>query len=161
MAERVTQKVKKEKIPRASMPEQQAEIRARNFLEVPTGYTDEMAMTEAQRCLQCKKPGCVAGCPVEIDIPGFIQLIKDGDFTKSIRHIWQKTASRRFAAGSVPRKSSVKASASLPKKGIRSPSATWKGSRLTGKEKMVAGRYPPQPSPPEKELLSLVPALPV
>jgi glutamate synthase (NADPH/NADH) small chain len=92
MAESVTKKVKKEKIPRASMPEQEPEIRARNFLEVPTGYTEEMAMTEAQRCLQCKKPGCVAGCPVEIDIPGFIQLIKDGDFTKSIRHIWQKNS---------------------------------------------------------------------
>jgi glutamate synthase (NADPH/NADH) small chain len=74
------------------MPEQEPEIRARNFLEVPTGYTEEMAMKEAQRCLQCKKPGCVAGCPVEIDIPGFIQLIQDGDFTKSIRHIWQKNS---------------------------------------------------------------------
>jgi hypothetical protein len=126
MAEKVTKKVKKEKIPRVSMPEQEPEIRARNFLEVPTGYTEEMAMTEAQRCLQCKKP-----------------------------------ASRRFAAGSVPRKFSVKACASLPKKGIRSPSVTWKGSQPTGKEKMVPGRYPQQPSPPGKELLSLVPVLPV
>ncbi|NIU56145.1 MAG: dihydropyrimidine dehydrogenase, partial [Phycisphaerae bacterium] len=43
-------------------------------------------------CLQCKKPGCVAGCPVEIDIPGFIQLIKEEKFTESIRHIWQKNS---------------------------------------------------------------------
>jgi glutamate synthase (NADPH/NADH) small chain len=92
MDEKVTKKVKKEKIPRVSMPEQEPKVRARNFLEVPTGYTEEMAIIEAQRCLQCKKPGCVAGCPVEIDIPGFIQLIKDGDFTKSIRHIWQKNS---------------------------------------------------------------------
>ena len=56
MAEKVTPRVRKEKIPRVSMPEQEPEIRARNFLEVPTGYTDEMAMTEAQRCLQCKSP---------------------------------------------------------------------------------------------------------
>ena len=92
MAEVTTKKVKKEKIPRMAMPEQEPAVRAHNFLEVPTGYTEEMAMTEAARCLQCKKPNCVAGCPVGIDIPGFIQLIKDGDFTKSIRHLWQKNS---------------------------------------------------------------------
>ena len=92
MAQETKKKVKKEKIPRAAMPEQEPEVRARNFLEVPTGYTPEMAQREAARCLQCKKPNCVTGCPVEIDIPGFIQLIKDGDFTKSIRHIWQKNS---------------------------------------------------------------------
>ena len=88
MAQEVKKKVKKEKKPRVAMPEQEPQVRARNFLEVPTGYTPEMAKEEAARCLQCKKPGCVAGCPVGIDIPGFIQLILDGDFTKSIRHIW-------------------------------------------------------------------------
>ena len=87
MAEEAQKKVKKEKIPRVSMPEQEPAVRARNFLEVPTGYTAEMAMKEAQRCIQCKKPGCVVGCPVEIDIPGFIRLIKEGEFTQSIRHI--------------------------------------------------------------------------
>ena len=51
------------------MPEQKPEVRRRNFLEVPTGLTTEMARQEAKRCLQCKKPGCVAGCPVGIDIP--------------------------------------------------------------------------------------------
>jgi glutamate synthase (NADPH/NADH) small chain len=145
MAEKVTKKVKKEKIPRVSMPEQEPEIRARNFLEVPTGYTEEMAMTEAQRCLQCKKPGCVAGCPVEIDIPGFIQLIKDGDFTKSIRHIWQKNSLPAVCGRVCPQEIQCE----------------WKGSQPTGKEKMVPGRYPQQPSPPGKELLSLVPVLPV
>jgi len=92
MAEEAKKKVKKEKIPRVSMPEQEPAVRAKNFLEVPTGYTPEMAMKEAARCIQCKKPGCVAGCPVEIDIPGFIKLIKEGDFTQSIRHIWQKNS---------------------------------------------------------------------
>jgi glutamate synthase (NADPH/NADH) small chain len=164
MAEKVTKKVKKEKIPRVSMPEQEPEIRARNFLEVPTGYTEEMAMTEAQRCLQCKKPGCVAGCPVEIDIPGFIQLIKDGDFTKSIRHIWQKNSLPAVCGRVCPQEIQCEGLCILakkPKKGIRSPSVTWKGSQPTGKEKMVPGRYPQQPSPPGKELLSLVPVLPV
>ncbi len=83
---------KKKKIPRVEMPEQEPLVRARNFEEVPFGYTPEMAMEEASRCLQCKKPACVAGCPVEIDIPGFIQLIKDGEFTQSIRKLWAKNS---------------------------------------------------------------------
>ncbi len=74
------------------MPEQEPQIRARNFLEVPTGYTMKMAQEEASRCLQCKKPGCVAGCPVEVDIPGFIDLIAQGDMTAAIRNLWGKNA---------------------------------------------------------------------
>lgn len=74
------------------MPEQEPQVRARNFLEVPTGYTVKMAQEEAARCLQCKKPGCVAGCPVEVDIPGFIDLISQGDMTGAIRNLWTKNA---------------------------------------------------------------------
>ena len=92
MAEKATKKVKREEIPRQPMPEQKPKVRAKNFDEVPFGYIPEAAIKEAQRCLQCKKPGCVAGCPVEIDIPGFIQLIKEEKFTESIRHIWQKNS---------------------------------------------------------------------
>jgi glutamate synthase (NADPH/NADH) small chain len=82
----------KKKNPRVQMPEQEAHIRARNFLEVPTGYTPKMAQEEAARCLQCKKPGCVAGCPVSVDIPGFIDLISQGDMTGAIRNLWGKNA---------------------------------------------------------------------
>jgi glutamate synthase (NADPH) small chain len=80
------------KNPRQPMPEQDPKIRARNFLEVPTGYTMKMAQDEAARCLQCKKPGCVAGCPVGVDIPGFIDLIAQGDMTGAIRNLWTKNA---------------------------------------------------------------------
>ncbi len=83
---------KKKSTPRAEMPEQAPEVRRRNFEEVPLGYTKEMAMQEASRCLQCKKPACVEGCPVSVDIPGFIKLIKEGDFTGSIRNLWTKNA---------------------------------------------------------------------
>jgi len=82
----------KEKIPRQQMPEQKPEVRKRNFEEVPLGFTEEMAMNEAQRCLQCKKPACVEGCPVSVDIPGFIRLVKEGEFTQSIRHVWLKNS---------------------------------------------------------------------
>ena len=83
---------KKEKIPRQPMPEQEPEVRKRNFEEVPFGYTKELAMKEAERCLQCKKPACIDQCPVSIDIPGFIKEIKEGEFTKAVRRIWQKNA---------------------------------------------------------------------
>jgi len=83
---------KKEKIPRQPMPEQEAKVRARNFDEVPTGQSPETAMKEAERCLQCKKPACVEGCPVGVDIPGFIGLVKDGKFTEAISKIWEKNS---------------------------------------------------------------------
>ena len=74
------------------MPEQDPKVRAHNFLEVPTGYTPKMAQQEAARCLQCKKPGCVAGCPVGVDIPGFIDLLAQGDTTGAIRNLWSRNA---------------------------------------------------------------------
>ncbi|MCG8619255.1 MAG: FAD-dependent oxidoreductase, partial [Desulfobacterales bacterium] len=83
---------KKAKIERAIMPEQDPDVRRRNFEEVPHGLTDEMAMTEASRCLQCKKPLCVQGCPVSVDIPGFIQLIADNNFAGAAEKLWEKNA---------------------------------------------------------------------
>ncbi|MFP4650135.1 MAG: NADPH-dependent glutamate synthase [Desulfobacterales bacterium] len=83
---------KKEKIPRQPMPEQEAEVRKRNFDEVPLGYSMETAVREAQRCLQCKKPSCVAGCPVEVDIPGFVKQIASEDIDGAIQTIWAKNS---------------------------------------------------------------------
>jgi len=85
-------KEKKEKIPRQPMPEQEPKVRARNFEEVPFGYSPEIAMREASRCIQCKNPSCRAGCPVEIDIPAFINRIKESDFKGAIAKIKEKNA---------------------------------------------------------------------
>ena len=63
--------------------EQAPEVRAHNFSEVCLGYNDEEAKDEASRCLNCKNPRCVEGCPVNIDIPGFILQIKEGDIRKA------------------------------------------------------------------------------
>ncbi|MEE1421933.1 MAG: dihydropyrimidine dehydrogenase, partial [Gemmiger sp.] len=57
------------------MPSQEPNIRNKNFKEVALGYTEEMAVNEAKRCLQCKNHPCRSGCPVEIDIPGFIKHV--------------------------------------------------------------------------------------
>ena len=78
--------------PRVKMPEQPPEIRARNFQEVPFGLTIELALSEAERCLNCKKPMCVTGCPVGVKIPEFIQLILKEDFAAAARKIKETNA---------------------------------------------------------------------
>ncbi len=75
------------KIQRQKMPAQDSGVRITNFQEVNYGYTPKMAMLESQRCLLCKKPLCVAGCPVNIDIPSFISLIAEGKFTEAAKKI--------------------------------------------------------------------------
>ena len=110
-------KDKKEKIPRQQMPEQEPKVRAKNFDEVPTGYTVELAQQEAARCLQCKKPTCIDGCPVEIDIPAFIQHIKEGEFTKAIRKIWEKNSLPAICGRVCPQEDQCEGSCILAKKG--------------------------------------------
>ena len=61
-----------------AMPEQPAEVHNKNFLEVALGYTAEQAMDEARRCLSCRNRPCVSGCPVGVDIPGFIAKVAEG-----------------------------------------------------------------------------------
>jgi glutamate synthase (NADPH/NADH) small chain len=84
------EKEKKDKIPRQPMPEQDPKVRITNYKEVPFGYSAETAMLEASRCIQCKNPGCRTGCPVEIDIPAFINRIREGDFKGAIAKIKEK-----------------------------------------------------------------------
>ena len=82
--------IKKTKIPRTPIPQQDPKVRARNFQEVALGYTEEDALLEASRCLQCKKPRCIKGCPVEIDIKEFIRLIEEKKFEESLAKIREK-----------------------------------------------------------------------
>ncbi len=70
-------------IPFTDMPTQPPQVRARNFREVPYGYSEEMAIQEANRCLNCKKPKCVDGCPVRVPIPEFIALVQEGKFLEA------------------------------------------------------------------------------
>ena len=77
---------------KVDMPTQDAHTRNRNFTEVALGYTAEMAVEEARRCLSCKHKPCVAGCPVAIDIPGFIDQIAQGDFEAAFRILNEASA---------------------------------------------------------------------
>lgn len=107
---------KKEKIPRQPMPEQDPQKRKRNFDEVPLGYTPELAMKEAERCLQCKKPSCMEGCPVSIEIPQFIRYIKEGDFSNAIRKIWERNSLPAVCGRVCPQESQCEGRCILGKK---------------------------------------------
>jgi len=74
------------------MPTQAPEVRAHNFSEVALGYTEEMAVSEAERCLNCKNQPCVSGCPVNINIPDFITLIKNKDFEGAYKEITKSSS---------------------------------------------------------------------
>lgn len=76
-----------EKKTRQHMNERPVSERIRDFNEVPLGYTVEQAIEEAKRCIKCKDPKCVAGCPVEVDIPGFLAYVAQGDFESAVKKI--------------------------------------------------------------------------
>ena len=82
-------KIKKEAV---KMPKQKPKERVKNFNEVALGYTEEHALEEASRCLQCVKPQCVAGCPVEVPIPEFIKCIREKKYAEGIAVIKSKNA---------------------------------------------------------------------
>ena len=87
---KIDQRKIKLKIPRQDMPEQDQTLRIHNYQEVPYGYTTELALLEAGRCLQCKKPKCVDGCPVNIDIPKFIELIANEEPDEAAKKIKER-----------------------------------------------------------------------
>ncbi len=70
-------------ISRVHMNELNAEVRSHNYEEVNLGLTKEQALLEAKRCLDCPEPTCITGCPVEINIPGFIKNIERGEFLEA------------------------------------------------------------------------------
>ena len=84
MARPPIEKKERMKIPRQHMPAQDPKERIKNFDEVALGFTPELAVAEADRCLECKQPKCIEGCPVTIDIPAFIAAIQQEDFERAL-----------------------------------------------------------------------------
>ena len=116
MADRISNK-ERMAIPRQKMREQDPIERAGNFSEVNLGLTEEMAKLESIRCLQCKKPACVEGCPVNIDIPGFIQKISEEKFDEAAK-ILKKDNSLPAICGRVcPQEEQCEVKCILSKKG--------------------------------------------
>jgi glutamate synthase (NADPH) small chain len=103
--------------PRQKKPEQDPRLRVRNFQEVSYGYDSGLALAEAGRCLQCKKPACVDGCPVQVDIPGFVGLVAAGDFAGAARRIREKNALPAVCGRVCPQDDQCEKACLLGKKG--------------------------------------------
>lgn len=105
------------RIKRHEMPTQDALIRKGNFNEVALGYSEEIAMKEAERCLQCKKPKCVEGCPVGVLIPQFIKALREGDISGSIKLIKIKNNLPAICGRVCPQERQCEGNCLLGKKG--------------------------------------------
>ncbi|HOE16608.1 MAG TPA: NADPH-dependent glutamate synthase [Syntrophorhabdaceae bacterium] len=115
--EKTPEKTSKIDLNRRDMPKQSPEMRSHNFNEVALGYTKELALAEASRCLQCKKPRCVTGCPVEIDIPGFISCVVKGDFAAGIKKLKEKNCLPAVSGRVCPQESQCESQCILRNKG--------------------------------------------
>jgi len=82
-------KIRKKAVP---VPKQDPKERIHNFNEVVLGYSEEQAVAEAERCIQCPKPQCIQGCPVGVDIPGFIKEIREKNFDEAVRIVKEKNS---------------------------------------------------------------------
>ena len=108
---------KKIDLQRREMPKQAPEIRSQNFGEVAMGYTAQLAIEEARRCLQCKKPLCVPNCPVQVNIPEFIQAVALGDFALGARLLKQKNALPSVCGRVCPQEEQCEKTCALTKRG--------------------------------------------
>lgn len=102
---------------RVPMLKQKAEVRNRNFNEVALGYTEEQAFEEANRCLQCKKPLCKTGCPVDVDIPEFIKALQDGDMPQAVKVLKRKNSLPGVCGRVCPQESQCEMNCILARKG--------------------------------------------
>jgi len=105
------------KIPRQAMPEQDPIARGENFDEVALGYTEELARKEAERCLQCAKPHCVDGCPVEVLIPEFIKALREGDMVGAVEAMKVKNGLPAICGRVCPQENQCELTCVLAKKG--------------------------------------------
>ena len=102
---------------REAMPRQDPGVRRKNFNEVALGYSAEQAKAEASRCIQCPKQPCIAGCPVEIDIPGFIQAILDDDMPEAVRILKDKNSLPGICGRVCPQETQCEVKCVLDKRG--------------------------------------------
>lgn len=141
--------------PRQPMPEQTPSERIRNFSEVPLGYSPEQAIAEASRCLQCKKPKCVEGCPVAVDIPGFVALAAEGKFLEAARKIMETNVLPAVCGRVCPQETQCEALCVLGKKG--EPVAVGRLERFVADFERESGAYEaPKLPPPTGKKVAIV-----
>ena len=140
---------------RVKMLERPADVRRCDFAEVPLGYQPEQARAEASRCLLCKKPQCVAGCPVGIDIPGFVRLIAEGKFEEAADRILLANALPAICGRVCPQETQCEALCLLGKKG--EPLSIGNLERFVADWKREHGTCAvPPPAPPTGKKVAIV-----
>jgi len=146
-------------IPRQKMPEQDPKVRIHNFNEVPYGFDEETAIREAQRCLKCKKPNCVKGCPVNIDIPGFISLIEEGKFIEAARKLKEQNSLPAVTGRVCPQETQCEVKCVLGKKG--EPVAIGRLERFAADYERKTGQVElPEIAPPTGKKVAVIGAGP-
>ena len=140
------------------MPAQDPTVRNRNFNEVALGYTQEMAVGEATRCLQCKNKPCVAGCPVMIDIPGFIAKVAEEDFAGAFDVLSEQTSLPAVCGRVCPQEVQCEALCVRGKKG--DPVGIGRLERFVADWKMENGGELPAPPPSNGHKVAIVGAGP-
>jgi glutamate synthase (NADPH) small chain len=130
---------------RQEMPAQDPAVRRRNFDEVALGYTLEQAKAEASRCIQCKKPACVSGCPVNVKIPEFIKLIAEGDYAGAATKLKEDNNLPAICGRVCPQETQCEVKCILGKRG--EPVAIGRLERFTADVEMAG--EPPEVSVPE------------
>ena len=143
-------------IPRQPMPEQEPELRRRNIKEVPLGFDDIAARLEASRCLECKNAPCVKGCPVGIDIPGFISQIRQGNFAEAIKIIRESNCLPAVTGRVCPQESQCQAPCTVGKSKKNTEEAVSIGrlERFAADWERQNGTFevPPAPAPTGKRV---------
>lgn len=131
---------------KVAMPEQDPNVRNKNFEEVALGYTKEMAMEEAARCLNCKNKPCVGGCPVNVPIPAFIEKVAAGDFEGAYEVITTENALPAICGRVCPQENQCEGNVSVVSRESLLVLDVWNVSSQTGiwqtpkKQKLILRR---------------------
>ncbi len=139
---------------RLPMPRQDPKARVRNFNEVALGYSAEQAQAEASRCIQCPKRPCTEGCPVEVDIPGFILAVREGNMPEAVKRLKDKNSLPGISGRVCPQETQCEAACTLAKKGapiaigrLERYVADWERANMQS-----ASSLPAQPAPSGKRV---------
>lgn len=142
------------KVARQGMPCQEPQVRVKNFSEVATGYSEEQALLEASRCLQCKKPLCRTGCPVEVLIPDFIKLVSEKDFAGAAVKLKEKNNLPAICGRVCPQESQCESKCIVGKKG--EPVAIGRLERFVADYELANGGATPAKAAPSGKKVAII-----